>query len=267
MADKKQEREARRAAREAAERKQRAKERRRTILAYTVAVLLVGVIVVGGAIAIVGGDSNSGGATGHLNTDETGSDPTPDAASINVLTGSVNNVPGDGRVGTPLAPVQQANLELAAEAASCTLNLDLKDEGNKHIEESSPDPAYATNPPTSGDHILPPLQQADGAYVEYPGDKYIVHSLEHGRIVMNYQPELPEDQQLILKGIFDEDPAGMVLVPNPGLPDDVLVSATAWTQMMTCETFEGDATVDAFRAFRDVYRGRGPEQVPIYIEQ
>jgi len=266
MADKQQEREARRAAREAAEKKQRAKERRRTIIAYAVAGVLAGAIVVGAVFAFVGGDDKKTN-TQHLNTDETIAGEMPENARINVLSGSVNDIPGDGREGTPPPPVKLADIEEAAEAASCELNLDLKDEGNTHIQESDPDPEYKQNPPTSGNHILPPLQQADGAYAEYPGDKYIVHSLEHGRIVIQYKPELAEESQLELKGLFDEDAAGMLLVPNPNLPSDVEVAATAWNQQILCGTYEGATTIDALRAFRDVYRGQGPEQVPVYIEQ
>jgi hypothetical protein len=31
---------------------------------------------------------------------------------------------------------------------------------------------------------------------------------------------------------------------------------------MTCDKLEGAATLDAFRDFRDAYRGRGPEAIP-----
>jgi hypothetical protein len=41
------------------------------------------------------------------------------------------------------------------------------------------------------------------------------------------------------------------------------VAVTAWTQRMSCDTFEGDATFDAIRDFRDIYRGQGPEDVPV----
>ena len=92
---------------------------------------------------------------------------------------------------------------------------------------------------------------------------YTVHSLEHGRIDIQYSPDLPEDQQLELKGLFDEDYDGMLLFPNPDMPFDV--AATAWTQMMSCPTYEGRATLDALRAFRDTYRGQGPEPVPVVI--
>ena len=56
----------------------------------------------------------------------------------------------------------------------------------------------------------------------------------------------------------------MLLFPNDEMPCDV--AAAAWTaeaQMIGCETYEGDATLDAIRDFRDIYRGQGPEDVPL----
>ena len=55
----------------------------------------------------------------------------------------------------------------------------------------------------------------------------------------------------------------MLLFPNPEMPYDV--AATAWTQMIGCPTYDGQATIDALRAFRDTYRGQGPEPVPVVI--
>ena len=127
-------------------------------------------------------------------------------------------------------------------------------------ERQAPD--YHTNPPTSGNHVTTPFQQADGAYAKTPELIDFVHSLEHGRIEIQYAPDLPEADQLALKGVFDESPSGMLLFPNPEMPYEV--AATAWTQLMGCKRYEGAKTLDAIRDFRDQYRGRGPErQVPI----
>jgi hypothetical protein len=35
---------------------------------------------------------------------------------------------------------------------------------------------------------------------------------------------------------------------------------------MGCESYEGATTLDAIRDFRDIYRGNGPENVPVMIE-
>lgn len=185
------------------------------------------------------------------------------SASIQPLSGSDNGVAGDERAGTEPPAVEQGDLDAAAEAAGCVLQLDLPDEGNTHLTPSDPPPDYKTNPPTSGSHIAPPLQQADGAYSESPRAVAYVHSLEHGRVAIQYSPDLGEDEQLALKGVFDASPAGMLLFPASGLPDAIAVMA--WTQLMSCPSYEGPPTLDAIRAFRDAYRGNGPEPVPIEL--
>ncbi len=118
-------------------------------------------------------------------------------------------------------------------------------------------PEYEANPPTSGDHSPDPL--ADGAFAETPSPLNYLHALEHGRIEIQYQSSLPEDQQLQLLGVYDEDRPGMIVFPNDDQP--YLVAATAWRQTLGCKTFEGAATLDAIRAFRDAYRARGPEPI------
>ena len=158
-------------------------------------------------------------------------------------------------------PLQQGDLQAAAKAADCELRLNLPDEGNTHITKESQIPDYGTNPPTSGNHN--PEQLADGAYAVMPQPWYFVHSLEHGRIEIQYSPKLPESDQLALKGVFDESPDGMLMFPNTEMPYEV--AATAWTQLLGCKTYEGRATLDAIRDFRDTYRGQGPEPLPITV--
>jgi hypothetical protein len=251
----KQERERRRAERLEAEKREASAERRRLILGYAVAGVLTLAVVVGIVIVIAGsGDGNGATVDGE---------EISEAAHIEVQSGSINGLAADEREGTPPPAVEQGDLEIAAKEAGCELRLELRDEGNTHLRPSDEPPDYKTDPPTSGNHIVPPRQQADGAYSEYPDPMFTVHSLEHGRIAVQYSPDLPEDQQLELKGLFDEDFDGMLLFPNPEMPYDV--AATAWTQMIGCPTYEGQATIDALRAFRDTYRGQGPEPVPVVI--
>jgi hypothetical protein len=178
----------------------------------------------------------------------------------------------DGREGTPPPEVGEADLEAAAEAAACDLETGLPDEGNTHLgDEDVPDVEYKTNPPTSGDHYGDPSETlsgalADGAYLEYPPVGRIVHSLEHQRVAIQYSPDLSEADQLALKGVFDADPAGVVFFPNPDMPYEVAV--TGWTNLLGCETFEGDATLDAVQDFRDEFRGPqgdGPEPIPLEL--
>jgi hypothetical protein len=250
MATTKQERERRRQERIAAEKREAAAERRRLMIGYLVAGALTLAVIVGLVIVLAG----SGG-----DDQQVGGEDLPAAAHVETQSGFVHGYAPDGRTGTPPPPIDQGDLQAAAREAGCELRLDLRDEGNTHITKESQIPKYGTNPPTSGNHN--PEQLADGAYSEMPAPWYFVHSLEHGRIEIQYSPDLPEEDQLALKGVFDEDPAGMLMFPNSDMPYEV--ATTAWTQLMGCDRYQGPATLDAIRDFRDTYRGLGPEPLPI----
>jgi hypothetical protein len=53
------------------------------------------------------------------------------------------------------------------------------------------------------------------------------------------------------------------MFPNSEMPYDVAV--TSWTQLMGCPKYEGAATLDAIRNFRDTYIGLGPEPLPLDV--
>jgi hypothetical protein len=248
----KSERERRRAERLAAEQQELASARRRLVFGYIVAGALTLAVIVGIVVAVGGSGSGS---------DTVNGEDIPANAHVQVNSGFLHGYKPDGREGTPPPPLQQGDLQKAADAAGCKLMLDLQDEGHTHITKESQIPDYKTNPPTSGNHN--PEQLADGAYAEMPDEWYFVHSLEHGRIEIQYSPDLPEQDQLALKGVFDEDPPGMLFFPNTKMPYEVAV--TAWTQLMGCPKYEGDKTLDAIRDFRDTYRGLGPEPLPIVV--
>lgn len=217
------------------------------------------------ALGACGGDDEESTATTSSTTTTTtesgatGADGgLPVNAHIAPSSGSVEGLEPDAREGTPPPPVDDDDLDAVAGAVGCDLQLDLPDEGNKHLSPGQPAPQYETVPPTSGPHDPTPI--ADGAYLDTPDPTGFVHSLEHGRVEIQYDPELPEDDQLLLKGIFDEDPEGVLLFPNPDMPYRVAV--TAWTNLVGCDVF-GEAVLDVVRDFRDQFRGKGPERIPI----
>ena len=241
-----EERERRRLERLEAEQRELAAARRRLVFGYVTAGALTLAVVVGLVIVILSGGDDSNQVDGK---------DVPEAAHVQLKTGNTHDLEFDDRVGTTPPPLQQGDLEAAADEAGCDVELELPDEGSTHIESRDEAPEYETNPPTSGNHW--PDQLADGAYTEFPDPIYSVHSLEHGRIAIQYSPDLPGEDQLALKGVFDEDSPGVLFFPNPDMPYDV--AATAWTQLLGCRKYEGQATIDAIRDFRDIYRGQGPE--------
>ncbi len=236
MADRKEEKERLRQARLEAEKREATGQRKRMILGYGIAGVLAIAVLVG---VVIVATSGGGGASGKAHT--------------NQVTGSTNGVPVDDRTGTPPPPVQTTNLKLAAKRAGCVLRLKLRDEGHDHVSPGTT-VKYDTNPPTSGDHVQPPDQQADGAYSEMPAAIDIVHSLEHGRLEIQYDPTLPESDQLELKGLYDTIYSGALFFPNPQMPYQV--AATTWTNLLGCKSYRGGATLDAIRAFGKATWGR-----------
>ena len=250
MASKKEEKERLRAAREAAEAKDRTQERKQLVLGYAVAGVITVAVLVGIVVAITSG----GGDDGSADAPET-----ENANRINTTYGILpKGLQVDDRDATD-APTEgnTADLQAAATAANCELELDQKDEGNQHLAPNADVPDYQANPPTSGDHSPNPL--ADGAYLDTPSPLNFVHALEHGRIEIQYHSDLPEADQTALLGLFDQAPDGMIMFPNDDAPETIDV--TAWTQTMRCDKFEGAATLDAIRAFRSAYLARGPEPI------
>ncbi len=226
-----EERERLRQARQERESSQTKGEKRRLMAVYGGAGL-IGLLVVVGVVVLIASSGASGGSG---------------EAHINQSSGSTNGVAPDERAGTTPAQAKTTNLKQAAKKAGCTLRLHLKDEGHEHIAPTAATPEYKTNPPTSGNHAESPYQEADGAYSEMPGEIFIVHALEHGRMEIQYSPELAEEDQLALKGLYETMYGGTLMFPNDQMEYEV--AATTWTNLLGCPEYKGDATLDAIRAF------------------
>jgi len=260
MTTRKEERERMRQERLAAQQAASSSERRRLYIGYAVAGLIVAAIVAGIVAAVSGGGSSG-------STPETGD--FPESSFIQPQIGSVpSGAEPDGREGIEPPEPQTAILADAARQADCELQLDLPEEGNKHFGDDQNEADYKTTPPTSGDHYGNNNETgsgalADGAYLNTLPIARVLHAMEHGRVVIHYSPDLPEETQLEIKGLFEESPEGVILMPNPDMPYEVAI--TAWTQLAGCDSYEGAVTLDVLRSFRDVYRGQGPERFPLSV--
>jgi hypothetical protein len=253
MATRKEEKERLRQLRVEAEQRDKAAQRRRLMVGYVLAGL-IGLVVIAGIVVLVT-SSGGGGAQG--------------ASHVNPLnpagggSGSVNGVPLDNRTGTPPPKQKVTNLDTAAKKAGCVLRLGLTDEGHTHIPPTAKTPNYKTNPPTSGPHVVPPYQQADGAYLKMPKEIDFVHSLEHGRMEIQYSPRLSTKDQLELKGLYDTMYGATLLFPNGKMP--YAVAATTWTNLIGCKSYKGSITDDAIRDFGKATWGRyGSEPVSAF---
>jgi len=225
-------------------------DRNRMVVGYAVVSTVVLVVAVVVFVLVGGGDdSASGSGDAHING--------------NQQMGSTNGVQPDDRAGIVPARTKVFDLDEAAKQAGCDVQLKLEDEGAEHLPPDSPEPNYGTNPATSGNHVAPPYQQADGAYSKEPKPLDVVHSLEHGRMAIQYSPDLPEKAQLELKGLYDTMYGASLFFPNDKMPYEV--AATTWTNLIGCKTYKGAITLDAIRAFgRETWGKYGGEPVEAF---
>jgi hypothetical protein len=158
-----------------------------------------------------------------------------------------------GGPGAPSAK-ELEQLRVAAAAAHCTVTT-FPTEGRDHTDGKV---VYKTNPPTSGPHN--PTPAPDRAYTAAPPAENYVHSLEHGRVELQYRPGAPAAVRAALTAVYREFTHHMLLFPNnTGM--DFEVAATAWKHRLGCAHYNARVP-DALRRFRDAYRDHGPEQVP-----
>jgi uncharacterized protein DUF3105 len=232
--EEKQRRREEREAREKAE-KARAAARKRMQLAVgglvAVAAVAVIVLLVTGTLGGSGGDEESAAAT-------------PEASS--------NVTIPDQKIG---------DLQEAAKAAGCKLE-NPEIEGAQHEERTFTEADYKTNPPTSGNHF--PTWSEDGVYPtgSTPPLGELVHTLEHGRIDVQYKPGTPQETVDQLNALLAdmEDGYHLLLFEN-STNMDAAVAATAWGHSLTCPEMN-DQVFDAIRTFRNEYIDQGPENVP-----
>lgn len=172
---------------------------------------------------------------------------------------------GEGEPGTPVAsmqlPQQQtSNVDDAAKAAGCVLQHPAI-EGRGHQDKKFTAADYKTNPPTSGAHF--PQWYDDGVY--NPGDVpnlgMLVHTLEHGRIDVQYKPGTPDATVKGLEALLAEQDDGYHMLLFQNTTDmKYAVAATAWGHLLGCPAMN-DKVYDALRTFRERYIDKGPETV------
>jgi hypothetical protein len=231
--------------RQEAEKREAAEQRRKLFAGYGVAGVLAGAVVVGIVLVVLG--STGGGASGNAHIVNAG-------LGSFTTTGDLEPDEREGRRTKPGPMATAAQLPQAAKAADCVLR-NPPDEGSTHLLPSQPTPKYKSDPPTSGNHDPVPL--ANGVYASPVTDfRHALHTLEHGRIAIEYKSSLPEVDQLKLKGVVDEDFRDMVMFQNEDMRWEV--AAAAWGHYLGCRSYN-DRVLDAIRAFRDAYRDKGPE--------
>lgn len=217
------------------QRAQAAARRKRIVGLVAAVVLGVAAVVALAVVTLSGGDDGDGGGS--------------------------ELYPGGGK----LPAVQETELSAAAKAAGCTVK-DAQAEGNDHVEGKV---TYKSNPPHSGDHSIEPVEEQ--LFEETPSTENWIHSMEHGRLAVQFKKDLPGEVRANLKVFYDKDPFHMMVMPNTTkMPFELAV--TAWTRdpqplgtghLLGCPKVN-DRVYDALAAFRTRYRDNDipPENVP-----
>lgn len=141
-----------------------------------------------------------------------------------------------------------------------------QDQGRDHIPQAKWEKfKYATNPPTSGSHD--PVWTKPGIYSSPQGDGHVVHSLEHGYVVIWYDCDLKSDKagdtssndckdlKKQLTEIANNNRLWkLIVVPRNNMK--TTIALTAWDRLETLDKIDESKIVTFIEAFRD----KGPEQ-------
>lgn len=157
----------------------------------------------------------------------------------------------------------------AMKTAGCTLE-SFPALARTHLNDLKATPKWNSFPPSSGPHYVNPAVWGD--YDAPLNEVQVVHNLEHGGVAIQYGDKVPARTVAQLRAFYAESPNGLLLAPLPKLGRDVAL--TAWNAepdqpgkqgkpgrgfLAKCRIFDEKA----FRAFRDTYRGKGPERMPL----
>lgn len=173
----------------------------------------------------------------------------------------------DSAVGSPVdttAPVCAATPPADKPAASCDVTIESPPiSGAAHVPEGTTI-AYCSNPPSSGDHY--PVWAAFQEYsapVEWP---YLVHSMEHGAVLLLYKCDPPGCPELVEQLVKVRDDAAVdplctegvkriIIAPSTTIATKVAAAAWGKTYQAACVDIP---TLEAF--VRDNY-AKGPENL------
>jgi hypothetical protein len=136
------------------------------------------------------------------------------------------------------------------------------DQGQLHLEAADPVPVYNSDPPTSGSHAS--SSAACGIYRTAPPDINLIHDLEHGVVVVYYNPETASAAREDLENFARDAGTHVIVTPRDGMATQITL--TAWTHLLRLDSYDRSA-IDAFYG---EYAQRGPEvgvPCPFQVDQ
>jgi hypothetical protein len=162
-------------------------------------------------------------------------------------------------------------------AAGCMLTTSKASSSTQHISSFDQSVTYSTFPPVSGRHHIQPAIW--GNFTQEVDPRQAVHNEEHGGIVIWVGPKVSETERQKISNFYDESPNAMLVTPIEDTatgvkypkhaPPDSKIYLTAWTvEIKNGNIVKGTNVIaacprfneKAFTAFRDEFRGKGPQR-------
>jgi Protein of unknown function (DUF3105) len=156
-----------------------------------------------------------------------------------------------------------ADLPTTLQAAGCTFKT-VKAKSRQHVTSLDAKLKFNTTPPTTGTHYYAPATW--GFFATAANPIQVVHNEEHGGVIIWWGDKVPQSTIDKLHEFYSSSPNGMLGTPYPKLGDKIAL--TAWTapagglghgRVAICGSYDEKA----FTAFRDAFRGKGPERFPL----
>lgn len=151
--------------------------------------------------------------------------------------------------------IDSAGIPLPARPADAELpGTPYPDLGQEHVPDGTK-VDYNSNPPTSGPHYSTPALA--GIYNEAPPDEQLVHNLEHGYIIISYQPDqVPENElEQIRQQVLELSATNPRVILTPRTSLDIPIALTAWGYLQELNTYEPKT----IQTFYDAHVARAPE--------
>lgn len=147
-------------------------------------------------------------------------------------------------------------VEEKARTSNAPLGEKIEEMKSPHIKLSDSHEPYNSNPPTSGPHI--------GDDVAGPGvkdrpvaDELVVHSLEHGAVVLWYKDDLKQEDVDRLKKVFNEASGKKIMIPRQNM--DTPIALTSWNYILKLEAVDEVK----IKEFIETNNDRAPEKAPV----
>jgi hypothetical protein len=184
--------------------------------------------------------------------------------------GSSSNQPANDTIAAPTAQMAAAKCTLRSVPPLPPTHGDVPSAFHQDSPTLTSKVKWSTDPPSAGGHYQSPAIW--NFYTDPVNPRQVVHNEEHGGLIIWWGDKVSAATVAKLRAFYSDDPLSILGTPYPTLGNKIAL--TAWTGNPATYYVKGDYGIGhiaicpgydatAFKAFRDAYRGKGPEGVPM----